>query len=163
MTKTVTDYMLREALNKVVNRANLRADGATPATDNNIRTMQEKLITKVCNTTMICDDGTEAELVSPIPCLYWKCTAKPDSNGIATLSTPIGALIVTSDEINYCIGIIGKSNEFEVRIQVGSNEIRMNNNYVNITANHFVLNGLEVDTNKLHEKLKDTSNAGGGS
>ena len=160
MTKTVTDYMLREALNKVVTRANLSSTGATPATENNIRTMQEKLITKVCNNTMICDDGTEAELVSPIPCLYWKCTVKPDDKGIATLSTPIGALIVTSDEINYCIGIIGKSNEFEVRLQVGNNEVRINNSFVNITANHFVVNGLEVDTDKL--KKEDTSNNGGG-
>lgn len=148
MTKVVTDHMIREALSKVVHNANRAPTGATPETQNLIRTMEEKLVTKVCNTTMICSDGTEAELVSPMPCLYWKCMTTPDANGIATLQNPVGALIVTSDDINYCLGIIGKSNEFEIRMKVGDNEVRVNNNFINIATNHLVINGLETKINE---------------
>lgn len=145
MTKTFTDHDLRKAFGMAVNNVNRSAtsQGTSISDENTIRSIQEKLVTKVVGSTLICNDGTEAELVSPVPCMYWKCLAAADDTGVATLSNPIGALIVTSDEINYCLGLIGTSDEFEVRISIGSNEIRCNKDYININANHLVFNGLE--------------------
>ena len=145
MVKNVTDYMLRNAFNMIATNANrtMITSGVNVSDENVIRSIQEKVVTKVVGSTLICKDGTEAELVSPMPCMYWKCLTTADKNGVATLSNPIGALIVTSDEINYCLGLIGTSDEFEIRLQVGDNEIRMNKTFINITGNHLVINGLE--------------------
>lgn len=159
MTKNVTNYMLRQALGNVVRHAqHSNTTSINTDSENSLHSLMEKVVVKVCNNTLICEDGTEAQLVSPIPGLFWKCTTKADENGIITLKKPIGALIITSDEINYCLGIIGQSNEFEVQIKLGKNNIRVNNMFVNISGNHVVCNGVEEFKRKKEKTTTETNN-----
>lgn len=101
-------------------------------------------ITKVQGDTVITENGDKARLFNPFPCVYWKCTATPDSNGVATLKNKLDGLFLNDGSNLYCLGVSGASDEFEVRFQVGTNEIRMNNNFVNVKTPHYVVNGMEV-------------------
>ena len=139
--------MFRKALN-------IAANNTTDTTGTMVATTQStgkdtgvslsvKKIVKVRSSVMICEDGTEATLFSPIPCLFWKCVARCDDKGIATLGKKIEGLILSADDKNYCLGINGASDEFETRMQVGKNEVRINNDFLNLMAEHVVINGLE--------------------
>ena len=52
-------------------------------------------------------------------------------------------LFINDGDTSYCIGVNGATDEFEIRMQVGNNEIRLNNTFLNITAPHITKNGLE--------------------
>jgi hypothetical protein len=159
MVKTVTNEMVRRALNDVVTHAQHTSTisrGVQRGEDNKIDALMEKVVTKVSGNTLICEDGTEATLVSPLPCLFWRCINTPDDKGVATLRKPVGALIITSNEINYCLGIIGESSEFEVFIRVGRSHLKVNSHFISLMSKHLVLNGIEEK--KETEETGTTSN-----
>ena len=115
----------------------------TTSEDSNTLTIQEKKIVKVKTTTMICSDGTQAELYNPLPGTFWKCLGTPDTNGIITLKNQLTGLILTDGNKSYCIGVKGNTNEFELRCVIGKNEVRLNKTFLNIVASSLVKNGLE--------------------
>lgn len=101
-------------------------------------------IVKVEGENVITDKNQKARLFSPVPCLHWKCTVSPDSNGVATLTKSLDGLFLNDGTNIYCIGVSGSSEEFEVRFHVGENEVRLNNNFLNLKAKTITKNGLEV-------------------
>lgn len=141
--------MFRKALNIAANNPdgidkNLLAPNITSNNNVNI-SLGIKRIKKIKSSVMICEDGTEAPLFSPMPGLYWKCIARCDDNGVATLAKKVEGLILSLDGNSYCLGISGATDEFEVRMQVGQNEVRLNDDFLNLAAQHVVINGLEYE------------------
>lgn len=146
----VTTYQLkkkmaevnRELMNiPVTSKTGTTSSGDTMGTGT---TLNIQKIIKVDGSKMITENGTKAELFSPMPCLFWKCTTTPDSKGVATLRTPIQGLFITDGNTTYCLGITGASDEFEVRFHVGGSEVRLNNEWLNLVSKHIVQNGVEI-------------------
>ena len=103
----------------------------------------EKVI-KIKGNRIITDRNTTATLYNSTPGLYWKATGTPDKNGYITLKKPFNALIIADGTNNYVLGVDGATNEIEIRFHVGDNEIRLNNDFININGKHIIVNGLEV-------------------
>ena len=147
----ITDEMLRKQFAKTVevsrqyNLVQNKNTGNTSLDDKISTTLSIQNIIKIQGTLVITEQGIKAELFNPMPCLFWKCTGTPDKNGVITLRNPLRGLFITDNENTYCLGITGSSNEFEVRFQVGSNEVRLNDLFLNIITPHFVVNGLEMN------------------
>lgn len=150
MVQTITNAMLRQvigiAAGTQTSNNNLNAGSAQVNTteETNKISCSMKRITKVQSSTVICEDGTKAYLLSPIPGLHWKCMARADEKGLCTLAKTINGLILITEGDNYCLGISGATDEFEIRMHIGQNEVRINNEFLNLAAQHVVLNGLEV-------------------
>ena len=106
-------------------------------------TLVEKTITQVQNDTMIAVDGTKAKLFNPIPGLKWKCTGVASSDGTFTLEQPLTGLFLTVGNNSYCLGVNGDTKEFEVSIDVDEQEITLNQNYINISYDRLVEQGVE--------------------
>ena len=144
----ITNYDLKKKLaevqqqTKIINNAtnNTKALLEEPGTV----VLNVENIIKVNNTILITDQGTRAEMFNPAPCFYWKCTGRPDSNGDIILRNPLKGLFIHDGGNSYCLGVAGGSDEFEPRLQVGDNEIRLNNLFLNISAAHIIKNGLEI-------------------
>lgn len=103
-----------------------------------------KKITKIQGDCVITENNKKAKLFNPLPCVYWKCTRKTDANGVSTLRKSLDGLFIDDGNNIYCIGVTGASDEFEIRCQIGTDEIRMNNLFINMQTEHFVRNGMEV-------------------
>ena len=101
-------------------------------------------IVKIKDNTMITDNGIKAELFSPMPCLHWKCLTDADSTGVITLKTKLKGLFINDGSNYYCIGISGSSDEFEVRLQVGTSEVRLNKDFLNLVSPLISKNGVEL-------------------
>ncbi len=117
----------------------------TNTTSNTGTELTIEQITKVQGDYLITSKGTKAKLFSPMPCLYWKCTGATGKDGIISLKKPLDGLFIHNGTDSYCLGVTGSSDEFEVRFHVGSNEVRVNNMWLNIAANHIIKNGLEIE------------------
>lgn len=102
-------------------------------------------IIKVNGSNVITDKGTKAPLFMAAPGLYWKCLGTPATNGDITLKKKLEGLFIDDGSKKYCIGVNGATDEFEVRFHIGKNEIRVNNSFINIMANHLITNGTEVE------------------
>lgn len=146
----VTNEMLRKMFAETVEQSRqylkVQNSGTGRATlDDTINTtLSVKEVVKVQNDTLIASDGSKAQLLSPMPCLYWKCTgANVDGNGVVTLRNKLRAVFISDGETTYCFGVSGYSDEFELRLQVGTNEIRLNNLFLNLNAPSIVKNGVE--------------------
>lgn len=145
MTKTIT----KEVLKKKLAGVQLGTGYNRSATSGNngseeVSFIFEKQIVKIKNDTVITNDGITARLFSPLPCLHWKCLVSPNSAGECVLENALtGLFVVDSDNTYYCIGVNGNSSEFELRIQFGSSEVRMNKDFLNVVTKHLVKNGLE--------------------
>jgi hypothetical protein len=48
---------------------------------------------------------------------------------------------------SYCLGVSGDTSEFELVLKVGSNEIRINDLFINLDTKLLVKNGLEQEEN----------------
>ena len=146
---TVTNHMLRQKIaeiNQKVRYSNTASNGThySALDEEGTVLIVEKRITRVQGDTMICEDGTKAKLYSPMPCLHWKCLTPPDNKGISTLRKPLNGLFLDDGTNTYCLGVDGLSDEFEVRLQVGTNEVRLNNLFLNLNAPSIVKNGVET-------------------
>lgn len=147
MSRTITNHMLRKKIGYV----NKQARNSTSSTVNSTSGGDEKIgtslethrIVRIRGDTMITEEGIESVLYSPMPCLFWKCLAPTDNKGVCILSKPLDGLFVNDGDHVYCLGVSGASDEFEVRMQVGTNEVRLNNSFLNLNAGHLVVNGLE--------------------
>lgn len=102
-----------------------------------------KTITKINGTKCITSDGTSAELFNPLPGVFWKCMGNPDTKGNITLQKKLTGLFIISESNSYCLGVQGDTDEFELRIVLGKNELRINKTFLNIISEHIVKNGLE--------------------
>lgn len=147
MSKVITKYELQKQLHTVNKYSKTITGVSSPVAVASSESVNfvEKNIVKIRSNNVITEDGLEYPLFSPLPCVYWKCLTPADKNGVSTLKTKILGLFIINEEKDkgYCIGISGYSDEFELRLQVGSNEIRFNNTFLNIVTNHLVKNGLE--------------------
>jgi len=146
---TITNEMLRKQFAKTVEVSRQytitqNRNTSTQVLDDRITTTVDVAnIVKIQGNTVITEQGTKAELFNPMPCLFWKCMGTPDKNGVITLKNKLRGLFIKDNENTYCLGIDGASDEFEVRFQVGTNEIRINNSFININTQHLVINGVE--------------------
>ena len=102
-----------------------------------------KRIVSVEGEYVVTDDNVKARLFCPMPCLHWKCITQPDSKGVSKLRKPVEGLFIDDGVTSYCLGVSGASDEFEVRFQVGTSEVRLNSEFLNLVAPHLVINGLE--------------------
>lgn len=145
----VTNYMILQKLAEVNKKTRSLPTSSSSQKVNfldeegTVSLFVEKIV-KVNGDTVISEKNKKARLYNPMPCLFWKCTVTPDTNGVATLSKPLEALFIDDGSNVYCLGVMGSSDEFEVRFHVGDNEIRLNKNFLNIKAKTITQNGLEV-------------------
>ena len=106
-------------------------------------TLVEKTIEKVQGDTMITVDGTKAKLFNPIPGMKWKCTGVASSDGTFTLEQQLTGLFLTVGNTSYCLGVNGDTKEFEVQINVDEQEITLNQNFINLSYERLVEQGVE--------------------
>ena len=106
-------------------------------------TLVEKTIEKVQGDTMIAVDGTKAKLFNPIPGMKWKCTGVASSDGTFTLEQQLTGLFLTIGNTSYCLGVNGDTKEFEVQINVDEQEITLNQNFINLSYERLVEQGVE--------------------
>lgn len=105
-------------------------------------TLSVQKIVAVETDMLIREDGKKAQLFS-MPGYYWKCTADIDAKGVSQLTEPITGLFIEDSNHCYCLGVTGATSEFEVRMHIGSNEVRLNNLFLNLNATHIAKNGVE--------------------
>lgn len=148
MARTITNHMLRKKIG-YVNRQNSPSSissnttGVTGGDEAGGITLETHTITGVRGDVLITQEGVESRMYSPMPCLFWKCLTPPDEKGVSTLKNKLEGLFLNDGASLYCLGVSGASDEFEVRMQVGTNEVRLNNSFLNLNAGHLVVNGLE--------------------
>ena len=106
-------------------------------------TLVEKTIEKVQGDTMIAVDGTKAKLFNPIPGMKWKCTGVASSDGTFVLEQQLTGLFLTVGNTSYCLGVNGDTKEFEVQINVDEQEITLNQNFINLSYERLVEQGVE--------------------
>ena len=144
----ITNYMLMQKIAEVNKKSrslpSVKTQRASILEEEGTVALFEDKIVKVQGEYVYTSKNEKAKLFNPIPCLYWKCTTTPDSNGVSTLKKQLDALFINDGTNIYCIGVMGASDEFEVRFHVGNSEVRMNNTWLNLKADHIVQNGLEV-------------------
>ena len=145
MSKPITNAMLIKKFSEVNRKVRLRdkitasnnVTTANPDTIDSIVCVVEKVV-RVEGDTLITDTGRRGKLFNPMPCLHWKCLTT------GNLRKPFNALFLYDGVNNYCVGVDGASDEFEVRFQVGTNEVRLNNLFLNMVAPTIARNGVEV-------------------
>lgn len=153
MPEHISRVMLQELLAEV-NRESRNYPQAISKTGTNSNTINnqsvsldvdisEKQILQVKGDTLIAADGTHAKLYNPLPGINWSCTGVADTNGVFTLNTPLTALILTFGDNNYCLGVTGDTEEFEVKINIDEQEITVNQDYINISYERLVEQGVE--------------------
>ena len=149
MVNHVTKAMLLKKLQEYDEIKTINVVGSTSSDSSSSISLKEKKITKIQGNKVICSDGLKAPLFSPMPCLFWKGNKDDGKNGVISLSNSLTGLFIIDEHTDkaYCIGIQGHSDEFEVRIQIGKTELRMNNVYSSLKAKHIIKNGLEEEQN----------------
>lgn len=160
MAKTLTNNVIRKEWARVqssiennphvvVRGTSSGQDSTTSGDTVTTSSIVQKQITRAENNKyLITNEGVRVRLYNPIPCLFWRCTTAPDKDGISTLKTPVWALCMMTtktDEENICLGIDGVTDEFEVVMQCGGNEIQINSTFINLAGEHVVKNGVEVE------------------
>ncbi len=151
MPEMVTKYMLQKQLAHVSRETRNGISGISSNTSSSEADeiapwfVLEKKINKVQGDEFIATDGTRGKLYYPFPCLKWRCLGVTGSNGIITLEQELTGLFVSDGKKSYCLGVWGDTKEFEVLLQVGNNEIRLNNLFLNVKADMYVANGLEAE------------------
>ena len=151
----VTNHMLRKKLSEVQMESSLGVTGISTTGNTTNTTEQgdelvpvsltEKEIDRVQGEEFIAKDNTRAKLYFPIPCLQWRCLGAISNNGLITLEKPIKGLFISDGGQSYLLGVTGETDEFEILLKVGENEIRLNNLFLNMKADLFVANGLEKE------------------
>ena len=147
--------MLRKKLSEVQLESSLGVSGISTSSNNMNTTEQgdelvpvsitEKEIDRVQGDEFIAKDNTRGKLYFPIPCLQWRCLGVVNSSGMITLEKPIRGLFLSDGGKSYLLGVTGETDEFEILLKVGENEIRLNNLFLNMKADLFVANGLEKE------------------
>ena len=145
---TVTNHMVRKLLADVSIETRNGVRGISsiqPSDGDTIGSVfvNEKKITKVHGDFLVAEDGTKAKLLAPFPCFKWVCLGVTNNTGWIVLNKPFKALILSDGENNYCLGVDGVTDEFELTIEVGKNKISINNQFINIQAEHEIKNGVE--------------------
>lgn len=145
----VTNHSILKKLGEVnthiQNNIKVTNSGGYSANEEDKVTFFEQEITKVINNTVITSDNVKAKLYNPLPCFFWKCIGVANNDGVIILEKPIRGLFLSDGEDTVCLGVDGDTNEFELRIVVGENEIRVNETFLNIVTKHLIINGLEAD------------------
>lgn len=151
MPELVTNHMLRKQLAKMsretrngvtgisTNTASSEADELAPLF------MTEKKINRLQGDEFIATDNTRGKLYYPLPGVKWKCRGAVGPNGVVTLEQELTGLFVSDGSKSYLLGVWGDTKEFEVLLKIGDNEIRLNDLFVNMKSNMFVVNGLEAE------------------
>lgn len=146
----ITDYDLKKKLAEIqkqsryTNIVSNKQGGGLLEEPGTVALTVENII-KVNGDYVITDKGNKAQLFNPAPCIFWKCISKPDNNGDITLKKALKGLFINDGSSIYCLGVAGASDEFEPRLHVGNNEIRLNNSFLNISAPHLIINGVEEE------------------
>ena len=147
----VTNHELRKKLAEVQRESRLGIRGITSGSgaieqDNGAPLfVEEKRINRVQGDEMIAVDGTRGKLFLPMPCLKWRCLGVAAQNGLIVLEKELTGLFLSDGSVSYCLGVFGDTDEFEVLLKVGENEIRINNLFVNLNTKMLVKNGLEEE------------------
>ena len=125
------------------NSSYTEGDTITSVSNASNMSVTPKVITKCKNTTLIAQDGTKAELISPLPGIHWKCLGVDNGDGLITLEKTFTAIILQTDNTNYVLGIIGETNEFELTFGPPENQIKLNHEFFSTTYKHLLKNGVE--------------------
>lgn len=147
----VTNHMLKKKFAEVNREVRVITTNANPQQvleETGTVLIYTQKITKVQGDYVITEKNIKAKLYNPIPCIHWKCLVTPDKNGIMTLKKSIEGLFIDDGTHQYCLGLTGVTDEFEIRLQVGTNEIRLNDLFLNVNVPHLILNGTEATTNE---------------
>jgi len=156
MVETITNAMLRKALNQATRgvtvnpttNVNTNTNDTPEADTPTIKITTKKVDRAKGSTTLICKDGTHLPIYT-LPGLYYKCLAPADEKtGISILSEELTALVLSVDDKNYCIGVRGATSDFEIRLHIAKNELRLNQEFFSLITEHLVVNGLEVKDDK---------------
>jgi hypothetical protein len=142
----VTNHMLRQKIAEINRKTRyIHTDGkqGTALDDEGTVLVYETTTSKVKDNMFILDNGKRARLYNPCPGVYWKCIGKARTDGVVVLSNPLGVLVLDDGDSLYVLGVSGSCPEFEVRLQVGDSEVRLNNEFLNIVSGHVIRNGIE--------------------
>lgn len=147
----VTPYMLRQKLYEVNQMSSNQNNVTAPTTANAVNTEEEssevklyKLrITKVQGNTMIANDNTKWLMYNSIPGVEWTCTGLTTGNGVCTLEHPFDAIGISDGTINYILGLLGATDEFEVRIISSNTKVQVQKEFVSVQTPHLLKNGIE--------------------
>lgn len=130
------------------------SSAATGTSDDNDEveiSIEKKAFHRIGNngTTIIFNDNTTAQLLSPAPFIRWNTKNKPDANGTATISKDIKATVLSLGKTRVVIGYdpvdCGVCNEFEYLVDLGDTEVAITNEYLSIKAKTLARNGVEID------------------
>lgn len=150
MSELVTNHMLRKQLAVMSRETRNGVTGISTSTGNNNQEevplfLEEKQINRVQLDEFIAVDGTRAKLFLPMPCIKWRCTSQGTTTSMIQLEKELTGLFISDGKTAYLLGVWGDTHEFEVLLQSGENEIRLNNLFLNVKANLYVANGLETE------------------
>lgn len=106
-------------------------------------TIETHKITKIIKDKFYTEDDKEVILYNPLPGVTWECKGQIGAQNIVILEDPLEALVINDGTDRYCIGINGATSEFQITIQVGENKVQVTKDYVNIQAEHVIVNGVE--------------------
>lgn len=153
---TVTKYMLEKEFNQLMQNgagdkdANPGTTGSTNTNTNNKENTKsnvkvvEKKFNKIKNNNIICKDGTQAEILNPLPNITYTCTARNNTKQEQVLAETLTAKILQINNKQYVIGFKGQSEQLELRIDMGTTELRLTPKYTYLKTKHLIINGREV-------------------
>lgn len=153
---TVTKYMLEKEFNQLMQNgagdkdANPGTTGGTNTNTNNKENTKsnvkvvEKKFNKIHINNIICKDGTQAEILNPLPNITYTCTARNNTKQEQVLAETLTAKILQINNKQYVIGFKGQSEQLELRIDMGTTELRLTPKYTYLKTKHLIINGREV-------------------
>lgn len=154
---TVTKYMLEKEFNQLMQNGageqkNVNTGGTTTnnTTTNKDTTSEskinvmEKQFNKIQDNNIICKDGTQAEILNPLPNITYTCTARNNTKQEQVLAETLTAKILQINNKQYVIGFKGQSEQLELRIDMGTTELRLTPKYTYLKTKHLIINGREV-------------------
>ena len=158
---TITNYDLGQQIRKIANQSQssrIRSTGTSSTdTTTDTTTIQDTKITLESkpfkklgnyNTELICNDGTRAVIIQPMPCMKWSSRKAIDNNGDVELDVELSAAILTVGDTSIALGYYatdcGLSKDLEILIDLGDTELLMNNEFYSVKAKHHARDGVEI-------------------
>ena len=150
---TITNHVLRQEINKIAGGGSniIRGGGgggsATDSSESIDISIETKTFRKLGNylKNIICDDGTSAMILHPMPCMKWT-SRKTMTDGEVALDTPLEAVVLTVGSQSVALGYpstdCGLSKDLELTIDLGDTEIIMNDEFYSLKAKTHAKDGV---------------------